>query len=484
VLRGVAALMLLLAPLCAAAGVHVVGTDANPTRYVPSGHSTIQAAIDACGEGDTAKIGCDIVIRRGVYAESISIGGSTDLTLQYGIRLRAEGSAGRENSNNTNTCAVTLTGDDTASNNVITVNGVIGLEIDGICIDMDDAATNDPLNGIAISPAGTTVKPVKHFTFRNMNIQGAGAVGGAGIYVGDNASADIAFGRFERMRIEDVRTCYVNDSLQAIDLTIDLMECVDPTATIGGIDIQQSMVHVRDFYFSPGAASQIGIQYAGGTLPADIQSCNFEWDEDNGTMIMFDATGNTGARRGNAIRNCRMQPQMQATSRHVCIDWNKRGSLLVDSVSFESSDANFTCELDLNNPDTAIASRVTMIGSHVKFGADGSASDNLTINRTSTGGAEITLTRFDRGRVEQCHGTSSCFATATDANGLYYDADDDGTRDTTEGGGGSYTHATDCTALTVGGMGDRCWEQDQNDTFICEPTAGGCDTAGEWIQEN
>lgn len=41
-------------------------------------------------------------------------------------------------------------------------------------------------------------------------------------------------------------------------------------------------------------------------------------------------------------------------------------------------------------------------------------------------------------------------------------------------------HATDCTAITDGVDGELCFEQDSNNLYTCEPTAGGCDTAGEW----
>lgn len=43
------------------------------------------------------------------------------------------------------------------------------------------------------------------------------------------------------------------------------------------------------------------------------------------------------------------------------------------------------------------------------------------------------------------------------------------------------THATDCTGLTDGVDGEPCYEQDADTLYVCEPTAGGCDTAGEWI---
>jgi len=43
-------------------------------------------------------------------------------------------------------------------------------------------------------------------------------------------------------------------------------------------------------------------------------------------------------------------------------------------------------------------------------------------------------------------------------------------------------HATDCTSITDGVDGEQCWEKDADTIYVCEPTAGGCDTAGEWIR--
>lgn len=42
------------------------------------------------------------------------------------------------------------------------------------------------------------------------------------------------------------------------------------------------------------------------------------------------------------------------------------------------------------------------------------------------------------------------------------------------------SHATDCTALTDGNEGETCYEQDADTFYVCEPSAGLCDTAGEW----
>ena len=42
-------------------------------------------------------------------------------------------------------------------------------------------------------------------------------------------------------------------------------------------------------------------------------------------------------------------------------------------------------------------------------------------------------------------------------------------------------HATDCTGMTAV-EGVLCYEEDSNRVFACEPSAGSCDTAGEWFQ--
>lgn len=41
------------------------------------------------------------------------------------------------------------------------------------------------------------------------------------------------------------------------------------------------------------------------------------------------------------------------------------------------------------------------------------------------------------------------------------------------------THATDCTSVT-GKVTDLCYEQDSQNLYKCVPSAGDCDTAGEW----
>ncbi len=42
------------------------------------------------------------------------------------------------------------------------------------------------------------------------------------------------------------------------------------------------------------------------------------------------------------------------------------------------------------------------------------------------------------------------------------------------------SHATDCTARTGGQANQFCYELDDNAWYVCEPTSGDCDTAGEW----
>lgn len=55
---------------------------------------------------------------------------------------------------------------------------------------------------------------------------------------------------------------------------------------------------------------------------------------------------------------------------------------------------------------------------------------------------------------------------------------------TTRGAGSNIvrtrSHNTDCTSLTDGKANEQCYEEDADTIYICEPSAGDCDTAGEW----
>jgi hypothetical protein len=42
------------------------------------------------------------------------------------------------------------------------------------------------------------------------------------------------------------------------------------------------------------------------------------------------------------------------------------------------------------------------------------------------------------------------------------------------------THNTDCTTLTDGKQGEVCCDEDNGQCWVCIPSAGDCDTAGEW----
>lgn len=73
--------------------------------------------------------------------------------------------------------------------------------------------------------------------------------------------------------------------------------------------------------------------------------------------------------------------------------------------------------------------------------------------------------------------------------GCWIDADRQRDKDANEpylfGGGYGTSHATDCTDASILALGlsqnDTCWELDANTLYVCEPTAGTCDTAGEML---
>lgn len=72
--------------------------------------------------------------------------------------------------------------------------------------------------------------------------------------------------------------------------------------------------------------------------------------------------------------------------------------------------------------------------------------------------------------------------TGTCPSGWFIDTNRSGTRQADEPcvKGNEYTDATNCTSLSAGAAGDVCYEKDANAVYVCDPTAGGCDTAAEW----
>ncbi|MBI3933486.1 MAG: hypothetical protein HY316_02260 [Acidobacteria bacterium] len=83
------------------------------------------------------------------------------------------------------------------------------------------------------------------------------------------------------------------------------------------------------------------------------------------------------------------------------------------------------------------------------------------------------------------HGATGAVVGTTNVQALDSKTISDGLATTTHAAGANFLqtlrHATDCTAITDGLDGELCYEKDSNRVFMCEPTAGGCDTAGEWI---
>lgn len=370
---------------------------------IPNDFATIQIALNddaACNRGTGsggANQGCHVVVSAGKYAESAEIGGTqAQGTAEYQNSIFLEGisAAGTENGAGHQQCAVTLTGDDTADNTVISANNSIGLIIRNLCIDGDEAATNDPKYGLRI---GYDVGTTKHVTIDHIAIEDLGVTGGAGIRIGNGASADVPFVTMRKVRMENVPTCLEVASNQAVDLDVDGMECSGSTAAIGGISVVAAggEVMIDNFFMNPGADGQIGINVhnlATGSL--SITRPTFEWSDDNGTFIKFDddVTNPSTARfRSVTISGGRFQPQIVPTVRHVCISWSRNGTLNVMGNSFESGAAESgaadsrQCEIDLDNPHATRSTFVNWIGNDV----DWNGTRTLTVNRTTSGGPLI-----------------------------------------------------------------------------------------------
>lgn len=379
---------------------------------VPQDYATVQLAIDSndCKKGSgTANQGCAIRVSPGTYAQVFEVGGTTLPDTQYSILIEGTGPAGTENSVGGQTCGVTFTGNNVANHNIVTVEGTIGLILRNFCIDMDESATNDALNGIAIAPVGG--QPIRHVTLEHITIEDGVVASGSGVYIGPGSSSDVSKVLLHKLRIANVVTCITHNNLQAVEIAVDAVECADPTGTIGGISIGSNGggTWVHDLYFSPGAANQIGINIRNEAMGALVMDeMTFEWDQDNGTFINFQDPGtNDGAYRSTTIRNSRFIPQTIASTRHVCVDWNRQGSLIIQGNSFESAaSSSRTCEFDFNNTSATKAADIYFFGNDIQW--DGTQSDPA-VTRTTDGGA-IRVVAFDDGEVATCSGAGSGIA--------------------------------------------------------------------------
>lgn len=376
------------------------------TVEVPSDHANVQAALDSndCKKGSTTpNQGCRIRVAHGTYAEVFEIGGTVLADTQYSVAIEGAGPAGQENSIGGQTCSVTFTGNDTVGHSIIKVDGAIGWSIRNICVDMDESATNDALYGVAIGLNGSL--PVKHGRMENVTIEDGVVANNVGMIVGNGASADIAFNSFRDMNFQNVGTCVVISSDQAVDQEFNGIECNQPTGTIGGVSFTSAggETILRNFYMTPGAANQIGINIRNEALGALlIERPTFEWDDDDGTFINFDATGNTGAYRSTTITGGRFQVQDVPTTRHVCIDWNRAGTLNLIGNSFESNNASRTCEIDANNPHASAASDVNLIGNDTQWA---NTRTDMVVNESTTGGP-MRVNRIEQGLFRIGQGTS------------------------------------------------------------------------------
>lgn len=114
----------------------------------------------------------------------------------------------------------------------------------------------------------------------------------------------------------------------------------------------------------------------------------------------------------------------------------------------------------------------------------GDDANEFTINVPANPGADIGWTVPDAATaLTFFSGTDTVVGRAT-TDTLTNKTADGGLATTTHAAGANFIsvlrHATDCTAITDGKDGEMCWEADASTFFVCEPSAGDCDTAGEW----
>lgn len=374
------------------------------TIDVPGDYATVQSAIDSndCKKGSTtAHQGCRIVVAPGTYAEVFEIGstGTTSADYQNSIVVEGAGFLGAPwTVGGNNSCVVTFTGNDASNHDTITVNGALGWAIRNLCIDMDASATNDTRYGIAIGTGGAVTK---HGIVENVAIVDEGIAGGAGIRIGNGSAADVAFNTIRNVYMKGVRQCVSSSSTQAVGNHLIDVSCSEPTDSIGCVEVVKGQLTMRSPYCRSGADSQIGIQIGSEAYNSDIYDPTFEWFDDNGTFVKYDNDASSGQYRTHNILGGRFQPLSIPTTRHVCIDWNRRGQLNVSGVSFESStSASRTCEVDVANPHATQSSEVNWVSNDVVWGAGtgGIVQPAMVFNESSVGGP-LRVHKVEQGSV-------------------------------------------------------------------------------------
>lgn len=383
------------------------------TVEVPRDYSTVQAALDssACKHGTaTADQGCHLVASQGTYSEKFEIGSTSGDTGNYqnSILFEGTGPAGLENSIGVQQCGSTFVGNNTTNATIVRVNNTIGGILRNFCIDMNETA-NKPKYGIEI---GYDVGTTKHITVEHVTIEDGTVSGGAGIKIGNGASADAPFITLNENRIDNVPTCLVIDSNQAVDIDLNGIECTGPTGAIGGLSVTAvgGEVTIDHFYMRSGADGQTGINIhnlATGIL--SITTPTFEWPNDGGTMLKFDddvSNPSTARYRAVSILGGRLQPQKVPTTPLSCLTWSRNGTLNVIGTTIESGLAESgapdsrQCTLDFDNPHASRTTVVNLIGMDVDF----NGTRAIVVHRTTAGGPLIVNVQGTEGPVV-CTGT-------------------------------------------------------------------------------
>src|SRR3990167_2261966 len=207
------------------------------------------------------------------------------------------------------------------------------------------------------------------------------------------------------------------------------------------------------------------------------------WGQTVTESDLFAASSCTGVQRGNGSAfSC------AELSGDVTTSGSNAASLAVDSVSADELnatgvEAELEAVLDLAElqgavtdpqvPDTITLTNITQITTRSHTSLSDIGSNTHADIDTHIGATEA-------------HGATGAVMGTTNTQAPTNKTIDSGIATTTHAAGANFVqiirHATDCTAITDGKDGELCWEQDANTIYVCEPTAGGCDTAGEWVQ--
>lgn len=316
----------------------VVWADLNESGSATGG---IQEALDSCGSGvagSTPSLGC--IVRAPCGEVSISstilIGGNSDATGKRGVTLRGCGGGG-VNSGGYSVGGTVLRWTGSPTEEMITVQGCSDCSIEDISLDGEDSAGV----GLYILAGADPGPPTSRLFIKKVSIYN---VDGEAIWLPDVTNAGQADYLYAlQLNIAGSDQCYRQDAGAQVHNHLASMRCSSLTGDDANmVEVNAGELTISNSYFGIKNTGEVAVDVNAEAQLYALYN-RIEIQGDNATVFKSDGTSGTRdtiSIIGNAFRNFNANP--------TCIDWDRRGHLLVQGNSFAGINAgdNIACALN------------------------------------------------------------------------------------------------------------------------------------------